>query len=109
MYMTLGVEFGFWVEETEFIKGEDNKICDELSRRSETDEGKGPKSAIALINEMGICDPNFLWEEEKSPYGIEMIELCNPLLKLDDDQSFRSFAKRMRQLINSIKDSEMRV
>lgn len=105
MYMSLGVEFGFWVEETEFVRGEENKICDRLSRRSETDKGRGAKSATQLVEELGI-DRKLLWEESKSPYGVEMIELCNPLLKLDDDASFNEFSKRMRTLISTIKTSQ---
>jgi len=106
MYMSLGVEFEFWVEETEFVKGEDNVLCDTLSRRSETDKGMGAQSAASVVEGLGI-DPELLWEEDKSPYGYEMIELCNPLLKLDDDTSFSDFSKRMRQLINAIKNSRM--
>ena len=48
MYMTLSVEFGYWVEETEFVEGKDNKICDALSRRSETDLGNGVKPAATF-------------------------------------------------------------
>lgn len=105
MYMSLGVEFGFWVEETEFIKGESNNVCDALSRRSETDQGMGAKPAAQLVEELGI-NPKLLWEEEKSPHGIEMIELCNPLLKLDDDESFSNFSRRMRTLIRTIKEHD---
>lgn len=103
MYMTLGVEFGYWVEETEFVEGKDNKICDALSRRSETDEGNGVKTARTLVVEMKL-DPAALWEEKNSPFGEEMIELCNPLLQLDSDETFSGFAVRMHGLVNRIKN-----
>ena len=66
LYMTLGVEFGYWVEETEFVEGKDNKICDALliivtqPGRSETDKGLGVKSAAALATELKL-DPRALW------------------------------------------------
>ena len=103
MYISLGVEFEFWVEDTEFVKGEENEVCDKLSRRSETDEGMGVMSATNLVRALGI-NPKFLWEVEKSPFGTEMIELCNPLLQLDDDNTFRIFMRRMRGLIDAIKE-----
>ena len=106
LYMTLGVEFGFWVEETEFIEGKANDICDALSRRSETDSGGGVKSAVALVAELGM-DPSLLWQVDKSPYGREMINLCNPLLKLNDDATFIQFAKRMRVLVDTIKSAKI--
>ena len=107
LYMTLGVEFGYWVEETEFVEGKDNKICDALSRRSETDKGLGVKSAAALVAELKL-DPRALWEVQSSKFGGEMIELCNPLLELDSDTTFNAFAKRMRGLISRIKSECMK-
>lgn len=103
MYISLGVEFEFWVEDTEFVKGEENEVCDKLSRRSETDEGMGVMSAANLVRRLGI-NPKFLWEVEKSPFGKEMIELCNPLLELNDDNTFKIFTRRMRELIDAIKE-----
>ena len=105
MYMTLGVEFGYWVEETEFVSGKDNVICDALSRRSETDVGNGVKTAATLVAELKL-DPRALWETEESPFGLEMIKLCNPLLRLDSDATFSAFAKQLRSLINRIKAHE---
>jgi hypothetical protein len=102
MYMSLGVEFKFWVEETEFVKGEDNGICDALSRRSETDKGEGVQSAASLVEELRM-DVNLLWEVEKSPYGKEMIYLCDPLLNLGCDTTFKHFTKRMRALVDQLK------
>lgn len=93
MYISLGVEFEFWVEDTEFVKGEENEVCDKLSRRSETDEGMGVISATNLVRALGI-NPKFLWEVEKSPFGTEMIELCNPLLQLDDDKNIHEENER---------------
>jgi len=103
MYISLGVEFEFWVEDTEFVKGEENGVCDKLSRRSETDRGRGAVSAANLAYGLGI-NPKFLWEVEKSPFGKEMIELCNPLLELNDDNTFKVFSRRMRKLIDAIKE-----
>lgn len=103
MYISLGVEFEFWVEDTEFVKGEENGVCDKLSRRSETDKGRGAVSAANLVYGLGI-NPKFLWEVEKSPFGKEMIELCNPLLELSDDNTFKAFSRRMRKLIDAIKE-----
>lgn len=105
VYMTLGVEFGYWVEETEFVLGKDNEICDALSRRSETDRGNGVKSAASLVAELKL-DPKALWEPERSPFGREMMSLCDPLVRLDNDASFSAFAKRMRGLINRLKAHE---
>jgi hypothetical protein len=102
MYMSLGVEFRFWIEETEFVEGKSNGICDTLSRRSETDTGRGVKSAGQVVTELE-CNPECLWEVEKSPYGREMIELCNPLTKLDSDAFFKIFTRRMRALVNAIR------
>jgi hypothetical protein len=102
MYMSLGVEFRFWIEETEFVEGKSNGICDTLSRRSETDTGRGVKSARQVVTELE-CNPECLWEVEKSPYGREMIELCNPLTKLDSDAFFKIFTRRMRALVNAIR------
>jgi hypothetical protein len=107
MYVSLGVEFEFWVEDTEFVKGEENGICDKLSRRSETDEGMGAMSAASVVRGLGI-NPKFLWEVEKSPFGEEMIELCDPLLELNDDNTFKIFTRRMRELIDAIKAHRMR-
>ena len=59
MYISLGVEFEFWVEDTEFVKGKENEVCDKLSRRSETDEGMGAMSATDLVRALGI-NPKFL-------------------------------------------------
>jgi hypothetical protein len=103
MYISLGVEFEFWVEDTEFVKGEENGVCDKLSRRSETDRGRGAVSAANLVYGLGI-NPKFLWEVEKSPFGKELIELCNPLLELSDDNTFKAFSRRMRKLIDAIKE-----
>jgi hypothetical protein len=103
MYISLGVEFEFWVEDTEFVKGKENEVCDKLSRRSETDEGTGAMSAANWVCTLGI-NPKFLWEVEKSPFGAEMIELCNPLLQLDDDNTFNTFTRRMKGLIDAIKE-----
>ena len=102
MFMSIGVEFNFWVEESEFVKSEDNIICDRLSRRSETDKGEGAQSATSLVKELGM-DPRLLWEVEKSPLGKEMIELCDPLLELHDDLTFNQFTRRMRELISYLK------
>jgi hypothetical protein len=89
------------------VEGKDNKICDALSRRSETDKGLGVKSAAALVAELKL-DPRALWEAQSSKFGGEMIELCNPLLELDSDTTFNAFAKRMRGLINRIKSECMK-
>jgi hypothetical protein len=56
---------GYWVEETEFVEGKDNKICDALlivtqPGRSETDKGLGVKSAAALATELKL-DPRALY------------------------------------------------
>jgi hypothetical protein len=105
MFVSIGVEFNFWVEESEFVKSEDNIICDRLSRRSETDKGEGAQSATSLVKELGM-DPRLLWEVEKSPLGKEMIELCDPLLELHDDLTFNQFTRRMRELISHLKTIE---
>ena len=102
IYMSLGVEFDFWIEETEFVLSEDNEICDALSRRSEADVGKGTKTATDLVRDLGM-DPRLLWEVETSPHGIEMIELCNPLLTLNSDATFIQFSERVKRLVSGVK------
>jgi len=57
IYVSLGVEFGFWIEETEFVLSENNGICDTLSRRSETDMGMGAKTATELVSDLEM-DPS---------------------------------------------------
>ena len=40
---------------------------------------------------------------ETSPYGKEIIELCDPLLALDNDGAFMHFSARVKELVCRLK------
>lgn len=99
-YLALGVEFELWIEETEFVPGEQNVLCDALSRRGEN-EGV---SAADLLIKLGL-DADLLWDECESSAGREMIDLCDPTRRMSTDAEFMAFGDRLRVLITSIEGS----
>lgn len=102
-FMSLGVEFNYWIEDTEFIKGEDNTTCDKLSRRAETGE-----SAEELVVKLGF-GRELLWSENESMAGKELLSICNPKDVIETEEQFLKLGAKIRRMVNMVQNSKIRV
>ena len=102
-FVALGVEFDFWIEETEFIAGKDNIMCDELSRRSEKHPGK---SAQQLALEWGF-EERLVWTESGSDVRTELLAICDPTLVMETEEQFISVGTRITAIIDHLKAARL--
>jgi hypothetical protein len=101
IFVTMCLTFNMDVKLATHISGDCNYRCDRLSRLAE-----GDRSGEQVMAEIGLSGSRLIQLNEYIEID-RLIQLCDPRLIFEEEESFISFWREAKELLNSIPESRM--